>query len=241
MKPFIAIPAYQTSVPWLIAHQVYRELIHNPTAAGMQIRILEGNPYVGYARDRLAADFLETDCTDLLFIDSDIIFTLEHVNRILSHDVPIVGGVYYKKMVKPEVVCEALPERRLEGNGLLSVKYIGTGFLRINREVFERMIEQYTEEIGYKAEYTDRQEWDFFKTGVYRPTNRWLSEDWYFCQRALDLGYKIFLDTKCRVQHMGVAIYPIQYENTADTDNPAAGNRTNILPTEDTEDCVSTG
>jgi hypothetical protein len=205
MKPFIAIPAYQ-GFSAEFSNCVMR-LACNPKK-GMRIEIFSSNPYIGLVRNKLAANFLETDCTDILFIDSDIIFFDKHIERILSHTVPIVGGIYYKKMKEREAVIEGKIGDKRE-DGLLQVQYIGTGFLRISREVFELMIEMYTKEIGYISEYTNRKEWDFFMCGVYRPTNRWLSEDWYFCQRALDLGFKIYADTKCVLEHIGQAIYPL--------------------------------
>ena len=39
---------------------------------------------------------------------------------------------------------------------------------------------------------------------------RYLSEDWYFCQRWLDLGGDVLVDTRIILQHIGTAIFPLQ-------------------------------
>ncbi len=54
--------------------------------------------------------------------------------------------------------------------------------------------------------------WDFFKVGVKRDSffniYRFLSEDWFFCQRWHDLGGKIFLHTRIQCGHIGKLVYP---------------------------------
>lgn len=53
------------------------------------------DPSVERARNVLTANFLEaTDCTHLLFIDSDIAFMPQDVARITSHDEDVAGGIY---------------------------------------------------------------------------------------------------------------------------------------------------
>jgi len=82
----------------------------------------------------------------------------------------------------------------------------------IHREVFERMDEE-----GLAPEYQDdktkRVERDFWRVGV-RPTldghPRYLSEDWYFCQNWLDIGGKVFIDTRVQLGHIGAVAFPLQ-------------------------------
>jgi FkbM family methyltransferase len=64
---------------------------------GTTVRISFGwscDPSVERARNVLTANFLAGDCTHLLFIDSDIAFTPRDVQRIISHDEDVVGGIY---------------------------------------------------------------------------------------------------------------------------------------------------
>jgi hypothetical protein len=54
--------------------------------------------------------------------------------------------------------------------------------------------------------------WDFFSVGVRFDSElkrkRFLSEDWYFCQRWRELGGKVLMHTKTSCNHIGTYNYP---------------------------------
>ena len=170
-----------------------------------------GDSLVSRSRNTVTAHFLSTDCTDLVFIDTDIGFTPEQFLRLCQHDVDIVGGFYPKKQ-EGEVawVCNALANKPILENGLQQMLYIGTGFMRIRRRVFDRMIGRYPE-LEYTADGSGLVEHDFWKVGVYQyadKSRRYLSEDWMFCQLAMDMGFTIWGDTQIMLQHVGKITYP---------------------------------
>ncbi len=184
-----------------------------------QIKDHVGDSAVARARNTLTREFLESDCSHILFIDSDFVFSVDQIKRLMDHDEPIVGGLYCKKQqgLPPQLVLNATfkpCERRPDG--LMEVRYIGTGFLRVAREVFEKMIEVYGDEISYPTDWDNTIiEWDFWRMGVYKypdGTKRYLTEDWFFCQMALDLGYKVFADMAVLLKHSGNALYPLDYQ-----------------------------
>jgi FkbM family methyltransferase len=73
---------------------------------GATVRISFGwscDPSVERARNVLTANFLASDCTHLLFIDSDIAFSPRDVQRIISHDEDVVGGIYPLKTMDSAV------------------------------------------------------------------------------------------------------------------------------------------
>jgi hypothetical protein len=173
------------------------------------------DPYIVLARNTAAADFLQTDCTHLLFIDADIIFVKEHVARLLSHDVDIVGGLYCKKAEGAiKWVCNALPERpEPDERGLIRLRHIGTGFMMIKRVVFEKMINYQGYPMRYCEDETDRPLWNFFRMPmVYdeKGVSRVVSEDWNFCNVARDLGFTIYGDTHVLLKHIGSAVFPLK-------------------------------
>lgn len=177
------------------------------------IRMSQGDG-VARSRNQLSADFIASDCTHLLFIDCDLIFSAEQVARIVSHDLPLVGGLYPKKQEGPvEWVLNTLGHSAPDQRGLQAVRYIGTGFLCIQRLVFERMLLKYGPEIQFEADYGKRRtEHDFWPMGVYEYPDghrRYLSEDWYFCQRWNDLGGTVLADTRVIVKHLGPAVFPL--------------------------------
>lgn len=166
------------------------------------------------ARNTLTADFLATDCTHLLFVDTDLIFSAEQVQRMLDHSVELVAGFYPKKADGPLEWCCNTPDAGVEpplASGLQRMKYMGTGFMLIERSVFERMRESL--DLWYTADGTGRTEWEFWPMAVHRfpdGMRRLLSEDWYFCQRCLDLGIPVWGDTRVILRHIGQAVFPLQ-------------------------------
>ncbi len=179
-----------------------------------------GDSLVSRARNVLTRKFLETDCTHFLQIDSDLVFSNEHIARILSHDEDVVGGFYPKKKDGDiELVFNTLePQPEMDGRRLTQVKYMGTGFLCVSRKVIEQMIVKYGDEITYTSDCDGKTiEHDIWPVGVYKFSNgvrRFLSEDWYFCQRALDLGFKVWGDNAIMLAHIGKAQYPLSHQQT---------------------------
>lgn len=211
-KLFIAVPAYG-QVPFEFVHSLLRLAVQG--AGVIQFGFKCHESLIPRARNSLSADFLASDCDKILFLDSDLIFTPDDVMRIAHHDAPIVGGVYFLKQEGPAVPCANTFAGRVPPigeDGLQEVRYVGSGFMCIHREVFERMDEE-----GLAPEYQDdktkRVERDFWHVGV-RPTlddhPRYLSEDWYFCQDWLDIGGKVFIDTRVQLGHVGAVAFPLQ-------------------------------
>jgi len=190
-KVFVATPVYREipvdfATRWLNLAQA-RDL-----PFGIVGEFLPGESLVSRARNRLTADFLESDCTHLLQIDADILFSLDSVKRICSHDEAIVGGLCPLKLDREFLfAAKALPGVfGPDSRGLLPVRYVGAGFLLVRRYVFEKMITASSDEISYRADRIGRTEHDFWQVGVYRPgpgqPARYMSEDWGFLQRVLD-------------------------------------------------------
>lgn len=211
MKLFIALPVYGDLNPLFV--QSLLALINDPPCE-LMLRLHPGDSLVSRARNTVTADFLATDATDLLFIDTDLVFSREQVSRIAGHPVDVVGGFYPKKQQGPVAwVCNACLEPTLpREDGLQEVRYMGTGFLRVNRSVFERMKQTFGAEIEYKPDHRPGLEHDFWSVGTYQyqdGSRRYLSEDWYFCQRWLDLGGTVWGDTRIVLKHVGQAVYPL--------------------------------
>ncbi len=177
------------------------------------------DPYIVLARNAAVMDFLKGDCTHLMFIDVDILDpqVSEHIERMLGHDEAIVGGLYPKKdETKVTWVCNALEDRPAEDErGLLPLRHIGTGFLLIKREVFERMKMDKGPLIEYLEDESDKLMYDFFDMPRQRDSAgkvRKISEDWHFCNEARRLGYKVYGDTRVLLMHIGTAVFPLKHQ-----------------------------
>jgi hypothetical protein len=219
-KLFVAMPVYRVMDVYtaqalikLTAEQLTKQEF------GLSMKMHVGECPIGRARNDLTHEFLQSDCTDILFIDSDIVFSYEQVNKILNHEEDIVGGFYCKKQEgKVSPVCNVLSEvEQPNEKGLLRVKYMGTGFLKVSRKVFEVMIQ----ELGKDLAYTDDRDgktikYDFWRMGVAKDCvtgiKRWLSEDWQFCQFAIECGFPVYADASILLNHSGSAIFPLSYQ-----------------------------
>ena len=99
-------------------------------------------------------------------------------------------------------------------NHLVEVAYIGTGFMRVRRHVFEQLIDKLGDELWFTTDDgKNEKQHDFWRMGVYKykdGTRRWLSEDWYFCQMCADIGIKIWADLNILLGHSGHAVYPLE-------------------------------
>lgn len=166
-------------------------------------RVSDSHP--GRARNRAAAAFLKSDCTHLLFVDADIIFTRDDVQLLNASDEPLIGGMYPKKISTHLEWClVSFPEncnKAIKAGELMEVRRTGTGFLRIAREVLETVKGR-----SDRYENHGQDEWDFFESGVWN--KEWLSEDWYFCDKARRAGYRVMIHTGIQLRHEGTFIYP---------------------------------
>ncbi len=195
---------------------------------------LAGDSLVNRARNNLAKRFLEgmpgkdgagndvlVKHDWLLFLDTDLIFKPQDIQVLydfaVKKGVGIYCGTYPIKQLKPKVVFNNMPGCGPDAEGIVEVREAGTGFMLIHRNVFEQMQEKFRDEIEYCVDMgvpTDKPvlSWDFFSVGVYfdplLKMKRFLSEDWYFCQRWRALGGKILMHTKISCHHIGTYNYP---------------------------------
>jgi hypothetical protein len=195
------------------------------------------------ARNYLADEFLRSECTHLLFIDSDIHFNTQDVIALLALDKDVIGGPYPKKAINWSNIAEAARKHpdldageleSLVGDYVfnvvkgtkqfsvtepLEVLEIGTGFMLIKREVFEKMEEAYPQ-LRYKPDHVGQANFDgsryihaYFDTIIDTAdsatgggTDRYLSEDYMFCQLWRKIGGEIYLCPWMKTQHIGT--YP---------------------------------
>lgn len=126
------------------------------------------------------------DATHILFIDDDMIMPPNGLVRLLSHNVPIVGALYFAR-TPPHL---PIAYRHVEDNqwvaitnynaGLQEVDAIGAGFLLVKTEVFKKIQRPW-------FEFSDK-----------------MGEDMYFCLQAGKAGYTILLDGDVVCRHLSV-------------------------------------
>ena len=227
---FLGILAYGAEVPVEYMETVIDGVTRSNTPIG-HVGINGTESLIPRGRNMMAADFLATDLGWLLFVDVDIAFTIDQIEKLLSHGREIVCGLCPKKTLKPEIVINGFPGEEPsppDEHGLIRVRYAGTGFMLIHRNVFLKMIESYPE-IAFTsdADIESKPMWDFFSVGVVE--GRYLSEDWYFCERWNRLGGTVYADTTVQTRHMGRFYYPAPKAQIVDALNSYMRSESNVV------------
>ena len=182
------------------------EALRRLEARGYTVRRVRGYAAIDQGRNQMATDALAEGFEELLWIDSDIEFHPDDVERLRAHGLPIVCGIYPKKGMRA-ISCHVMPGTEElvfgETGGLVEVRYAATGFLLVHRRVFADMQQQLS--LPLCNEKFGRPMLPFFLPLLLpEPTGHWyLAEDYAFSQRARDCGYQIWADTTIRLRHIG--------------------------------------
>jgi hypothetical protein len=177
---------------------------------GYVVRRVQGYAAIDQGRNQMATDALCEGFEETLWIDSDMGFRPDDVQRIRAHGEPIVTVIAPQKG-KRALACHIIPGTEKltfgEGGGLHEILYAGTGFLHVRREVYTRVQEQL--ELPLCNEMFKRPMIPFFQPLIRRQhEGTWyLAEDYSFCHRARLCGFRILADTAVRVWHVGNYAY----------------------------------
>jgi hypothetical protein len=240
-KLFIATPMYGGMAHGLyIKSSLDLQTTMNKYAIETKFSFLFNESLITRARNYLVDEFLRSDHTHLLFIDSDIHYNPQDVLALMALDKDVIGGPYPKKSMNWGNIAQAaranpnMDPKELEqlvGEYVfnvvkgtkqfsvtepLEVMEIGTGFMMVKREVFERMEKEYPA-IKYKPDHIGQANFDgtryihaYFDTVIDTKesivgggSDRYLSEDYMFCQMWRKMGGKIFLCPWMKTQHIG--------------------------------------
>lgn len=157
---------------------------------------------IAHARNVCVAKFLQSDATDLFFLDSDVACGPGVFTRLVTHHAEIVAGVYRVKTDEeryPVIPLDEGAEQDME-TGLLEVKDIPFGLVRIRREVIEKMVAADPDGWFY-ANHADRMKCPaLFNTEIRDHVFR--GEDYYFCRKWRELGGKIHVDPELMLAHV---------------------------------------
>ena len=175
----------------------------NAECAGLiEVRTCRGT-VIHHARNRLIANSSlvhpKLEYEYYLCLDSDIGFTVDQLQKLIDHNLPIVSGAYVKN---GQITGGWLEDRTVrwikDGSGLHAVDWVGCGFLLIKREVLEKMPAPW-------FQFIEERRGENYIT---------YSEDVWFCKKARELGYNIYIDLDCRLEHFKEAKNATERSNT---------------------------
>ena len=216
-KYLFATPFYDVKgfSPYILSmfQTVYALARH--TKLDFEFNELSGDSYVWRARNLLAEQFLLSNATDLVFIDSDHAWSLESIMRLIKADVDVVGGAYPSKnnWEHYSVVVYTDAEGRPEVNkdGLIRAQKVPTGFMKIKRGVFERMKKAYPENWYWEGGNSGaiRKMYDYF--GHLTIDHVKMGEDISFCKRWELIGGELYVEPRCDIDHIGTKTWHGNY------------------------------
>lgn len=173
---------------------------------GYAVWRVSGYAAIDQGRNQMSTDALNKGFEVTMWIDSDIGFESDDVDRLLSLNRPLVCGIYPKKGLR-ELASHMLPGTKEivfgRNGGLIEIKYAGAGFLMVRREVYESI--QTKLELPVCNTSFRRPMIPFFlPMTILQANHHWyLAEDYAFCERARQSGFKIIADSTIRLYHYG--------------------------------------
>ena len=210
MKILIGMPSASGAVPTLTAVSLFA--LQRPCSMGL----MTADQYrTDHARNLITKEFMKGDWDYLFFLDDDNPVPKDTLIKLLEDDKDIVGVPILtrrKDKEKGHWLCAfygqsfnelrfyfPIEEFRDEGY-LHRVDAVGMGCTLIKRKVLEKLHAKYRDYI-----------FEFTAVNLKKPIElddrvigaRRMSEDLEFSERASDMGFEIWIDTRIRPIHLG--------------------------------------
>ena len=228
-KLYISTPCYDAMVTMQYTMSLLRLVqFCNQHNIEYMIDFLGNESLITRARNKSLNKFMNTDCSHLLFIDSDIEFQPEAVMDLLLFDKDVSCCVYPKKgfnwnkfmySIQNEQNSKEHPSSRgldyaynimyndknelIKNGDFVRVNQSSTGFMMIKREIVEKLNKKHTELeiISDELSNNDTKLYGLFCCMI--KDKQYLSEDYSFCQRVNDIGGQVWINIKHNLNHIG--------------------------------------
>jgi len=152
-----------------------------------------GTP-IDMARNEIVRSAQDRNVEWLFFLDTDVIVPPDTITKLMSYNFPIVSGVYFTRAPphEPCVWKEIKPNGKqaipFTPGQMVEADFIGGGCLLIHMSVFDHIEKPYFE---WTLSFEDP---DNLNIGR--------SEDFEWCRKVRERGYKIMVDTSIQCKHM---------------------------------------
>lgn len=167
-------------------------------------------PYIDDNRNKVVEIFLHSNSEWLLFIDTDVEVTLDHIYTLYDiatfNNLYILGGIYFYGESHHSLNIRPMIMQK-DKNNISSISYdipldknyfevdtVGTGSMIIHRSVFEKINNFGPDNKNY-----------WFRT--YDENIGFIGEDVYFCNLAKKFGYKVYATSKVMPNHYKTVIF----------------------------------
>jgi len=188
---------------------------------------------VTQGRNLCVSGFLESNCTHMLFVDSDIIFNAESIFKMIERDKDVISIPYPLKTLRWDKAYDKIKQGRIKSGedirkslhtypmkipdtnnvdvnrGVIEVTHSPTGCMLIKRGVFDKLIKHYPnkqiiQKTVINGEYVTKPHmWNFFDC-LHDPVEKtYLGEDFAFCKLWTDIGGKCYAFIDDPIGHIG--------------------------------------
>ena len=169
--------------------QCLLELVANSNYEWDIILAIEGYS-IAENRNYIAVKALNNKSEYLLMIDDDMVFPPDTLDKLMSNKKDICGVAFHPRCETDKMkILDETHWSKIKKDEVFESKAIGTGIILIKCNIF----------------YNIPRPWFFFtwhETGQCKN-----GEDWNFCFKAKDKGYKIYCDPTIPVGHIGSKVY----------------------------------
>lgn len=210
MKIIIGCPSFDhVSADFAMSLAALMGTIAQDRALRREFRISLFNPkgtIIDHARNQCVTAAQDMGATHILFLDSDMVFPPDTLNRLASHHVSVVGGDYPSRYPPHQMNGRPLDSQpQLISGGLLGMKTLPMGCLLVKLSVF-------TDILTWRSAHPDHILGGHAPIFQYRTGNTnadTLSEDSRFCNEARLAGHTVWMDpfVTRTLGHVGVAIH----------------------------------
>ena len=254
----VATPMYGGACAGLFAKSI-ADLAALCTQYGvsLQMYFLFNESLVTRARNYCCDEFMRSEATHMMFIDSDIGFNPQDVIALLAladndSEYDVIGGPYPKKCISWEKIKHAVDkgvadkdpgvlekyvgdyvfnpkngQANIPLNEPVEVLEIGTGFMMIRKNTLKKFAEAFPQ-YAYKPDHVRTEHFDgtrkimqFFQAEIDPKSERYLSEDYWFCQKIQELNMKTWFCPWMQMSHVGTYIFGGSLADLASIGAPA--------------------
>lgn len=204
MSILFCTPCYggQATTGFMVSQMRLQE---NLLASGIphDFNIGRNESLVTRARNEMTGWFMKGSFERQMWIDADIEFGVEDVAKLWNMNVDIAVAAYSMKL--PDKPLSAWKDGKLVKleecpSEPFEVDYAGTGFMMIKRAVYEKLQpETYMGPDGRVSA--------FYMTPIHN--DGFESEDYHFCRKAREAGFKIMMDPSIKLGHIGQFRYGV--------------------------------
>lgn len=214
----IATPAYNNQV-----YTNYVITIFDIFNSGIpfSVTFLGSESLITRCRNALISEFYyRTEFTHLLFLDADVGIEpggiLKLINHVVGSNIDVIGARVPIKMLNDKISNEKLTstfniEEKIKDD-LLVIEYMATGVFMLSRNAVNSLVEDAIKNNRtYNASKINTPWWkwgdifDIFRVDILN--KKYLSEDWFLCNKLRELDYKIHVDPTIKTSHFGTLAF----------------------------------